>query len=265
MKQLSLFLASALLGIASAGGARADGDSVVLGSDYFATAPGTFFDFGSPWGVVDFKGYPFGPGSTDTIVQRSQDVLIGGAAGPLQLTALSMESVDPVPVPAVGLVNVFVTLNPDRLAEDVGQITINGNLSGGTFSSFFDVFFDVCLSPGADGVGCAVGTPVLYQNPTALELQNSGADWSSTPYPSSVIVSGPVGDINANEHTGLSADQSDFWPAVIIEAHPDGLGQHVVVPATTPEASTWIMLLLGFAALCAAPTARSVRSIRAVA
>jgi hypothetical protein len=246
MMHVFRILAPLILALAAADGARAQvADVVVLGSDYFETTTGTFFNFGPPWGAVDFNGYPIGPGLTDTIVQRTSDVVINGSPGPLQITALSLESTSPVP----GVGNIFVTLNPADLSMDTGQITISGSLSGGMFTSFFDVFFDVCLMPGAGGVGCAPGTSPIYKNSTPLLLQNSGASWSPDPPPGSIIVTGPVGDLAANVHTGLTSNESDFWPGVVVEMHPGGGGAHVVMPAGIPEPSTWAMILLGFAGL----------------
>ncbi len=74
----------------------AHADNVALGSDYFQTQAGTSFDFGGPIGVVNFMGSPIGPGLTDTIVQRLNDVVINGASGTIQITALSLVSTAPV-------------------------------------------------------------------------------------------------------------------------------------------------------------------------
>lgn len=238
------------LALAIPGAAKAD--TVVLGSDYLQTLPGTYFNFGGAIGVVDFTGYAFGPGNTDTIVQRTSDITINGGPGNLQLTALSLVSTTPVSFPgSSGLI--YITLDPFNLANDSGQITIGGTKAGGTFSSFFDVFFDVCTAPGSNGVGCGGGALI---SSGSLQLSNAGANWTSTP--SGVIVAGPVGDPSANLHTGLGSNQADFWPDPIIESHP-GLGQHVVSPAV-PEPSTWMMMLLGFIGLGFASHRRARKS-----
>ena len=70
----------------------AHADNVALGSDYFQTNPGTFFNFGPTIGIVNFIGSPIGPGMTDTIVQRLNDVVINGGSGTIQITALSLVS-----------------------------------------------------------------------------------------------------------------------------------------------------------------------------
>src|SRR3981189_3533784 len=72
--------------------------SVALGSDYFATQPGTHFNFGGGIGNVNFLGLPIGPFNTDTIVQRKADAVLGGAAIPIQLVGLSLKSAAPVNV-----------------------------------------------------------------------------------------------------------------------------------------------------------------------
>jgi hypothetical protein len=229
------------LALAIPGAAKAD--TVVLGSDYLQTLPGTFLDFGGSIGVVNFAGYPFGPGKTDTIVQRTADVEINGAAGPLKIVGLSLVST--APVSGFGA-KVYVSLDPGHLAEDTGTISILGSAAkGGTFSSTFTLYFDICTAPGSNGVGCGNGTLLVSDKKTFITL--AGSTWRPTPPPGALIVSGPVGDQWANTHTGLGRDQSDFWPNVTIHALPDGLGDHVIKPV--PEPSTWAMMLIGFAGL----------------
>jgi len=249
MAHVFRLFAALIVALAVTAGAKAQvQDVVVLGSDYFETTTGTFFN--SPWGKVDLKGYPIGPGLTDTIAQRSSNVVINGSPGPLQITALSLESTSPIS----GIGNIFVTLNPADLSMDTGQITINGSLSGGTFNSFFDVFFDICTAPGPGGVGCAGGATPIYSNPTALTLSSSGASWLPTPPPGAVVVTGQVGDLAANVHTGLTLNETDFFPGIV--THSGGGDAHVVMPAGIPEASTWLMLDIGFGSLGAAMAMR---------
>jgi hypothetical protein len=195
-------------------------------------------------------GLPIGPGFTDTIVQRQADAIVspGGTASPIpiQIVALSLESTQPIPLPTGATSYVYVTLNPADLAEDTGQMTITENSTGtgGTFTSFFDVFFDVCLQPGANGVGCASGTSPIYTNTTALTLSNSGANWSNTPSPGSVLVVGPFGDQSANTHTGLPSNYEDFYLQGTLTESESG-GTHVVDPATTPEPNSLALWATG--------------------
>ena len=227
------FLTAAILTLAAASGARSTVATVVAGTDYLQTTSGTYFDFGSQ--MIPLEGDPIGPFNTDTIVERTSDVTAGG---PLLVTALSLEST----VPVMGA-TIYVTLDPTKLADDTGTITISG--VSNTFSSTLDVFFDVCLAPGAGGVGCAGGAMPLTTG--SIALTNTDSPWSPTPSPGDVIVSGPVGDLAANVHTGLSTDQVDFFPGLIMKT--GSTGGHNVMPATVPETSTWVTLLVGFGGL----------------
>jgi hypothetical protein len=220
--------------------------TVALGSDFLQTQPGSNFNFGPGIGVVDFMGLPLKGGqippgyqmslaATDTIVQRQADAFINGNAIPIQLMALSMESTAPVNVGG-SFFDVFVTLDPANLANDVGMMSIMGSLAGGTFNSFFDVFFDAHFAP--------VGTGQPFDVFSSIMLSQNGAAWSPTPPANAVIVTGPFGDQFANTHTGLPSTEVDFWPCAVTPCSEDssGAAHHVVSPAT-PEPST--LLLLG--------------------
>ena len=154
--------------------------------------------------------YPIGPGPTDTIVQRPDEITVNGSAGPIQIIALSLESTAPVAIPGVGTIPIFVTLAPGFLSSDTGTVSIADVMGVRTFTSTFDVFFDVCSAPGSAGVGCAPGATLVPE--TMITLSNSGTPWSPTPPPGTVPVTGPVGDILANMHTGLTVGESDFFP-----------------------------------------------------
>jgi PEP-CTERM motif len=223
--------------------------TVVMGSDYFATAPGSAFNFGGTIGVVNFMGNPTGPGNTDTIVQRQSDAVINGDAIKIQLVQLSMESVAPVNIGG-SFFDVFVTLDPAELGRDIGSMSIMGDTTGGTFnSSFFDIFFKAHFAN--------IGSPAnSFDVFSSVQLSQTGALWGPTPPPNAVIVPGALGDQNANLHSGLGTGQVDFF--LMGQASEDSSGQahHVVVPATTttttPEpASMWLMGagLLGLSAL----------------
>jgi hypothetical protein len=96
-------------------------------------------------------GVPFGPGNTDTIVQRQGDATINGGAIPIQLVALSLGSTAPVLVGG-NPYNVSHMLDSTQLAKNVGTITIMGSTSGGTFTSSLNVFFDATFKPVGGGV-----------------------------------------------------------------------------------------------------------------
>ena len=97
------------------------------------------------------------------------------------------------------------------------------NTPEGTFSSFFDVFFDIRL-------GSPTGPIALSDS---LTLSNSGTPWDANPAPQDIIVSGLVGDQVANWHTNKVQDantwQMDFFPlGTIVESHPTG-AQHLAI------------------------------------
>src|SRR5271167_3552218 len=139
------------LGVAPAHAQTGGTNFVALGSDYFATQSGTEFD------LIPLRGDPFGPGATDTIVERTANIPINGASAPLMLTNLQLVSTAPVTLGTyTGLI--YISLDPLNLSNDTGTISVQGSLSGGTFNSFFDVFFDICTAPGVMGVGCGTGT-----------------------------------------------------------------------------------------------------------
>ena len=234
------FLCASIVAFAGAPAAGANAAEVVLGTDYFQTTSGTSFTFGGD--NVPLIGDPIGPGHTDTIIRRTQDITIGGSSGPIQLTALSLESA--APISGLGA-PIYVTLDPLHLANDTGTLTISGNASGGTFSSTLDVYFDICTAPGSDGVGCAAGATLIGEGNVALT--SSDTAWSSTPPAAAVIVAGPLGDQDANVHTGFGAGQVDFFPDVTTHSGPGAT--HVVMTADVPETSSWLMLLAGFGGL----------------
>ncbi len=240
---LTLVLVLGLSMAASAADIEPTVPSVALGSDYFATGAGTFFNFGAGIGTVNFMGLPIGPGSTDTIVQRQADAAIGGAAIPIQITALSLESTAPVNIGG-SFFDVFVTLDPAHLALDTGTLSVAGTTTGGTFTSSLDVYFE------ANFVPTGAGSPFdVFSN---VSLSNSGAVWSPSPTAGDVIVNGPddgsAADQAANLHSGLLACpptlsngcEVDFFVAGPLVESNTGEA-HVVGEAQTPEPGTLVL------------------------
>ena len=239
----------------------AHADNVALGTDYFQTQAGTFFNFGSPIGIVNFIGSPIGTGMTDTIIQRTDDVVINGGSGTIRITALSLVSTAPVNVGGT-FYNVSVGLaSSPSVSQDVGTININGSPTGGTFTSTLDVFFDVHFSPVSSG-------PALPDVTADVSLSNGGAPWGPSPVAGQVIVTGfdcdpaatavcspaqVAADQAANQHSGLSSGgaaagpplEVDFFvPGPFTECASGGCPHaHVVGPAPIAEPAT--MLLLG--------------------
>jgi len=228
--------------LASAGPALAAETFVAKGSDYFQTAPGSFFVLGG--NNIELVGNPIGPSNTDTIIQRPENIPLNDVTpSEIKITALSMESATPVP----GLGEVYVTLDPNHLANDLGTINIDGTAAGGTFNSTLNVWFDVCTGGfGANGVGCGGGSTYTTGE---ITLSQSGAPWSSTPR--GFVVSGPFGDLNANLHTGLPEGYVDFFPGVaagggivsVIKECNLSNGCHDVLPAPGPVPGTGLLAL----------------------
>lgn len=244
--------------------------SILAGSDYLTTVPGTFFDFGPGIGPVSMEGNPIGPGNTDTIVQRKADAILPGAGStgiiPIELVQLSLQSVDPVFV-IDSFFDVFIELDPD--IPSLGQMTVkhdfpdNGTPDAeGTFDSFFDVFFKAEFVPTGGGGGGG-GTFTIY-NMIHLETppEQPGL-WSHEPFPNSVIVEGLPGDLTANIHHPPDPGFSDFFiigsglgpiPTFpyITEDHPVG-GKHNAKNAEeippVPEPSTALLIAGGLLGL----------------
>lgn len=244
MRTSKLVALLGLLVLTFAISATAANISVVAGSDYLATLPGTTF------GGVPFDGVPVGPGNTDTIVQRMNDADVtgGSAAISIQMMALQLASAVPVDF-GLGLDTYYITLQSARGGPaTTGRMTINfdgtddhlPNTPEGTFSSFFDVFFDVRKG--------SLNGPIALSDD--LTLTNQGAFWDADPAPGQVIVPGLVGDLTANLHTNKIQNtdiyQMDFFPiGTFEETHPTGAVHVVTGASNTPEPATLLLVAGG--------------------
>jgi hypothetical protein len=229
--------------------------SVALGSNYFATQPGTHFNFGGGVGDVNFLGLPIGPSNTDTIIQRKADAVLGGPAIPIQIVALSLKSAAPVNVGG-SFFDVFITLDPANFANDTGTMSIAGNTTtGGTFSSALNVFFQAHFAP--TGAGSAFD--VFNQ----INITSSGTAWGPTPPAGAVIVNGPddgtAADQQANKHSGLictavtGACEVDFFlptnGTTVTNSTSTGNAAYLWRNATTvPEPGSLLLLSSGIIA-----------------
>lgn len=212
---------------------------VLKGSDFLTTQPGTTFN------GVPFNGVPTGPGSTDTIVQRLNDVNLGTggpSSGTTSLLMTQLELASAVPANfGLGVGIYFITLQSARGGPaTTGSMTINltagdDHVSSGpegTFSSFFDVFFDVRL-------GAANGPIALS---TDLILSNSGTQWDANPTPIDLIVPGLLGNVTVNLHTNklqnVDINDMDFFPVGTFQESGPGGDLHVVANTSIPEPGT---------------------------
>jgi hypothetical protein len=243
-----------VIGVFVAGAAQAA--IVAPGWDLLETAPGTQF-MGAPFVGVPLGTYDFGGtigvqnvGTTDTIVQRlapSNDVTpVATDTVDIQLVALQLMSVAPIDLGA-GTDFYFITLQSARSPSEGGpmnpslghiDITFDDPL-GGTFDSFFDVFFDIRLSD-------LNGTIVQSGQ---LPLSSSNNPWGREPPPGALEIPGVNMNLNGNDNT------QDFWPLQPIQEEEPNVAAHVVIPGrpVVPEATSIAVwgLLSSFAAVIA--------------
>lgn len=207
----------------------AQGDVVLLGTDYFETRQPTFFE---PLGgaLNPLAGLSIGPGTTDTLVQRQGNCVLDLSASgasctiPVEMVALSLVSVG----------NPAVRVRESPTLSSTGSMTIlsDGSGSGGTFDSFFDIFVELSFDGGSN-----------WLQPQQLTLSASGTPWTTVEpaSPPALFVDGAVGDPAANRHLGKQGCSLANGPCVdfylvdtVQEQHP-GVGLHTAGGARIPE------------------------------
>ena len=224
--------------------APARADIVLLGSDYFETVAPTFF---VPLGAL--AGLPIGPGTTDTIVRRlgdcSLDLLMpmSSCTIPIEMVALSLVSV----------FNPTILVRESPTLQSSGQMTMesDGSGAGGTFNSFFDIFFEISSDGGA-----------TWQPQGPLQLNSTDTPW--TTQASGLLIDGLVGNPFANRHTDKNSMACtatppmvcvDFYVQSVTESHPSS-GTHSARQAVAEPGS---LALAGLALAALAGVGRSRR------
>jgi len=192
---------------------------------------------GVPLGTYNFGGSigVQSTDSTDTIVQRLGVATSPSTTIPIQLDALQLETEGKTTFGGLGPLDYyFITLGR---TPSLGTMTIDFSTpTSGTFTSFFDVFFDIHID--------SLTGPVVDSG--SLSLDNSGSSWSTTAPPGAELIGSVDYFLDGND------TNNDFWPGVagVTELHPGGGGEHEVVPTGVPEGGSTISLLLLGAGLC---------------
>ena len=219
--------------------------TVNTGYDLFATQPGTSFPglgalMGVPLGTFDFGSGPVPVGTTDTIERRIDGVTVAAAGDTgstrLEMLSLQLQTEAPVDFAGNGLDDYFITLQSARGGPaTTGRIDITFlSTEGGTFSSFFDVFFDIRK-------GSLTG-PIVFADQLTATAQ--GATWTRLPPPGAPTIPGVNFQLNGAD------DDNDFWPATPFQfSYPNG-AMHIVAvpePGTGPMCIVGLIILLTFA------------------
>jgi hypothetical protein len=246
--------------------------NILKGTDYLSTpdAGGTSYNFGGSIGNVVFGGLPIGidTGSTDTKIMRLQDAVFDdnndgilertSSTINIELSALSLKSVNPINVNGfnydvlVGLNNTpstgTMTINHNTVALGGGNLGFDDSCQWtspdcwqGTFSSQFTVNFEATFAP-------VNGGSALSPVSNSFLLTNTGANWSHTPLPGTLLVTGPAGDGNANTHIPLPDGFGDFYPGRAKHGPDDTHETIIAVPWETdalPVVGSTVLFGLG--------------------
>ncbi len=210
---------------------------VLLGSDYLDTVQPSFFTGPGPsFPLIPVKGLPIAPLTlltTDTIVQRKADCFLTLAVAgtnctiPIEMVALSLVSISGPPL--------LVRESPTFASAGMMTIESDGSGSGGTFGSFFDVFFELSFDGGA----------TWQPQPQPKRFISEETEW--TTIESGLLVDGLVGDQNANRHTNKFADVDFYVKGVVFEDAGDAehRGKAVPEPASLALVSLALAAMVG--------------------
>jgi hypothetical protein len=191
-KIISSVVLLCVLAIASATRAS-ETEAIHAGTDWLVTLPGTFVVFNGT--TVPMMGNPAFPGGPDTIVTRLNDMIVpdvinSQASTPTMMTMLSLKSTAPINVGGT-FFDVYINLDPVHPTN--GTLTFTQTVAGegtpeGTFTSFFDVFFDISLTPaGQPKTPCLIGANCFLSE----AMLNGTGSWTDDTA-NGVFVVGPV-------------------------------------------------------------------------
>lgn len=211
---------------------------------------------GVPLGTFDFGGAISNQyvGSTDTIWRRLGTA--GFPDGPgaaisnsvaIELAALSLASVEPVDLGAGSDIH-YLTLQSDRGGPaSTGVLDLEfADGPGGTFDSFFDVFFDIRIG--------GPGGSIVISNIVTVTISN--LVWGPLAPPGALLLDG------VNHRLNGENPNNDFWPLEpIFESGPNGAVHALNVTPAIPEAGTfWVVAPLGLLAATSLLRRRHPRS-----
>jgi hypothetical protein len=238
---------------------RADPLTVNQGYDLLITLPGTKY-LGVPMTGVPLNTFDFGSGpvsvgaQTDTIVHRLADASAtpgGTATIPIEIAALQLVTTAPTTFAGnLPLAIYYATLQSARGGPaSTGSMDITFDPSStptdqfGTFSSFFDIFFDL-------RVGSPMGQ-IVFSNTDPKHFVTTGAKWTHiAPQPGTFLIDGVNNKLNGQ------SNQNDFFPlGSVMHVAPDAM--HIV---SVPEPASFVMTGLG-GLICFAGYSRQRRRI----
>lgn len=155
----------------------------------------------------------------DTIIQRQEDAGVeptGGTAIPSLTWDLSLLAPAVLNTGNGFEYNLYVTLDRDAVPVNMGMITINGNATGGTYTTCTNVYLQVSFMPTNGGPPIATFTPgaaCTLGNTPPCTTDTTPYPWSSTPPTGAYLLTAVYPAFNANQHTSSPPLYvPDFYP-----------------------------------------------------
>lgn len=174
---------------------------IIRKGSHYLKSNGGHFDFGPPIGEMLFHGRPMGPGDTDTIYERLEDIVIDrlGASVrvPIEMTAVALQSSQPVVIDGKDF-DVSIYLTPNK--RSTGEMTVmmhheddGTHRQNGVYDTNVAIFFTAEFTPH-DGIG-----DVIKQTAQIFIQSTAPGAWSLRPPERHVTVSaGPEGRQTTN-------------------------------------------------------------------